>query len=402
MKKNIIITVILLTAIAIGSYLYFRKPQEATYKTAKVERGQIVSAVSATGNLAAVVTVQVGTQVSGTIQKLYVDFNSPVKKGQAIAQIDPSLFEAAIEQTKGNYLNATGNLAKAKIAVADARRTLERNRELVKQGIVSQSEFDAAQTAYDQNVALASAAEASVSQARGSLRQAETNMNYSTIRSPLDGTIVSRNVDVGQTVAASFSTPTLFTIAQDLTKMQIETSVDESDISKLKVGQTASFTVDAYPDKQFKGTVRQIRNAPVVTQNVVTYVTVINVDNKDLLLKPGMTANVNIETSKKDDVIKIPNAALRFRPKGGKETAAKTVGSGMPADKSPKKKGGQTVYLLGKDNLPVAVTVKTGIANDRFVELLEGELKENDEVIIEQTNTAKKQSGSGMPPGPRF
>jgi HlyD family secretion protein len=261
MKKIIIITAILLAALAGGGYFYLREPQEPLYKTAKVERGPIVSAVSATGNLAAVVTVQVGTQVSGTIQKLYVDFNSPVKKGQAIAQIDPSLFEAAIEQTKGNYLNATGNLAKARIAVADAKRTLDRNRELVKQGIVSQSEFDAAQTAYDQNVALAGAAEASVSQARGSLRQAETNMNYATIRSPLDGTIVSRNVDVGQTVAASFSTPTLFTIAQDLTKMQIETSVDESDISKLKVGQTANFTVDAYPDKQFKGVVRQIRRA---------------------------------------------------------------------------------------------------------------------------------------------
>jgi len=329
-----------------------------------------------------------------------VDFNSPVKKGQPIAQIDPSLFEAAIEQSKGNYLSAVGNLSKAKIAVADAKRTLERNKLLLKQGIVSQSDFDAAQTAYDQNVALASSAEASVSQARGSLRQAETNLNYSTIRSPLDGTIVSRNVDVGQTVAASFSTPTLFTIAQDLTKMQIETSVDESDISKLKVGQPASFTVDAYPDKQFTGVVRQIRNAPVVTQNVVTYVTVINVDNKDMLLKPGMTANVSIETMKKDDVVKIPNAAIRFRPKAGKETTQKTGNAAV--EKSPKKKGGQTVYILGKDNTPVAVTVKTGIASDRFVELLEGELKENDEVITEQVNNSKKQGASGMPAGPRF
>jgi HlyD family secretion protein len=400
MKKTIILTTVILAILALGGYFYYTKPKEAVYKTAKIERGQLVSAVSATGNLAAVVTVQVGTQVSGTIQKLYVDFNSPVKKGQAIAQIDPSLFEAAIEQTKGNYLSAVGNLSKAKIAVADAKRTLERNKLLLKQGIVAQSDFDAAQTAYDQNVALESSAAASVSQARGSLRQAETNLNYSTIRSPLDGTIVSRNVDVGQTVAASFSTPTLFTIAQDLTKMQIETSVDESDISKLKIGQTAGFTVDAYPDKQFKGIVRQIRNAPIVTQNVVTYVTVINVDNKDMLLKPGMTANVSIETMKKDDVIKIPSAAIRFRPKIDKDAPQKTVSA--PAEKAPKKKGGQTVYILGKDNVPVAVSIKTGIASDRFVELLEGELKENDEVITEQVNSAKKQGGTGMPSGPRF
>ncbi len=400
MKKTIILTTVILVLLVLGGYFYFTKQKEAVYKAAKIERGPLVSAVSATGNLAAVVTVQVGTQVSGTIQKLYVDFNSPVKKGQAIAQIDPSLFEAAIDQTKGNYLSAVGNLSKAKIAVADAKRTLERNKLLLKQGIVAQSDFDAAQTAYDQNVALASSAEASVSQARGSLRQAETNLNYATIRSPLDGTIVSRNVDVGQTVAASFSTPTLFTIAQDLTKMQIETSVDESDISKLKVGQTANFTVDAYPDRQFKGIVRQIRNAPVVTQNVVTYVTVINVDNKDMLLKPGMTANVSIETMRKEDVIQIPNAAIRFRPKTGKETPRKV--NSAPTEKAPRKKGGQTVYILGKDNVPVAVEIKTGISSDRFVELLEGDLKENDEVITEQVNSAKKQGGTGMPSGPRF
>lgn len=409
MKKIAIFVTILAIALATAGFFHFRTPQQAAYKTVKLERGPIVSTVSATGNLAAVVTVQVGTQVSGTIQKLYVDFNSPVKKGQPIAQIDPALFNAAIEQSQGNYLNAEANLGKAKIAVTDARRTLERNQRLLEQGIVAQSDFDAAQTACDQNLALLKAAEAAVAQVRGSLRQAETNLRYATIRSPVDGIIVSRNVDVGQTVAASFQTPTLFTIAQDLTKMEIDTSVDEADISRLRVGQPADFTVDAYPDRQFRGTVTQIRNAPVVTQNVVTYVVVIGVDNREMLLKPGMTANVSIQTMKKDDVLKIPSAALRFKPRAGTdEQAAKRGGSDKGAaekgggSKSARRKSGQVVYILNSEGRPAPVPVKTGIAGDRFMELVEGNLKEHDEVVIEQSTPDKKQGGAGMPMGPRF
>jgi HlyD family secretion protein len=403
MKKIIIIpAALVLLALAAGVYFYAKKPAEATFKTLKVEKGSIVSTVSATGTLAAVVTVQVGTQVSGTLAKLYVDFNSPVKKGQPIAQIDPALFLSQREQSRGNFLNAQANLSKAKVAVADTKRTLGRNKQLLEQGIIAQSELDAAQTAYDQAVAGVQSAEAAIVQTRGALRQAETNLQYATIKSPVDGIVVSRNVDVGQTVAASFQTPTLFTIAQDLTKMQIDASIDESDISRLKVGQNVNFTVDAYPDGQFSGTVIQIRNAPIVTQNVVTYVVVIGVDNRELKLKPGMTANVAVQIMKKDDVLKIPNAALRFKPKGTKDEKAGKGGTPVKGAGMAKRGGGLRVYLLSKENKPVAVPVKTGIAGDGFVELTEGTLKENDEVITDQVMPEKKPSGMGSPMGPRF
>jgi HlyD family secretion protein len=403
MKKIVISALVFIAVLATGIFYYSRKEPEATYRTAKVERGSIVSSVSATGNLAAVVTVQVGTQVSGTIQKLYVDFNSPVKKGQTIAQIDPALFNAQVEQTRGNYLNAQANLLKAKADLTDAQRNMERFRQLLKDGIVAQSDFDTADNRYQQAVASVKAAEGSVAQTRGAFNQAQTNLRYSTIRSPVDGIVVSRNVDVGQTVAASFQTPTLFTIAQDLTKMEIDTSVDEADISRIKVGQVVSFTVDAYPDSRFVGKVTQIRNAPVITQNVVTYVVVVGVDNKDMKLKPGMTANVTVETARKDDVLKIPSAALRFKPK---VTSEKPTRAEIPTGKtSPKAKNEpeQKVYVLSAAGKPRPVRVTTGISNDGQVELVEGDLKENDEVIIEQVQPKKKDSATTRgPAGPRF
>jgi HlyD family secretion protein len=452
-KKTVAIVVLLLAFLGVGGYFYLKQPPKPQFKTLKVERGSIVSTVSATGTLNAVVTVQVGTQVSGTLSKLYVDFNSPVKKGQPIAQIDPALFSSAVEQARGNALSAAASLGKARVTLADAKRTLGRNKQLLEQGIVSQSDLDAAQTAYDAALTGISSADANVMQTRGALRQAETNLNYATIRSPVNGIVVSRSVDVGQTVAASFSTPTLFTIAQDLTKMEIDTSVDESDISRLKVGQPASFTVDAYPEQQFTGTVIQIRNAPIVTQNVVTYVTVIGVSNQDLKLKPGMTANVAVQIQKKDDVLKIPSAALRFKPKAGRDDKeakanrddkqakagkddkaarvgrdAREAGAGQPGrgagqesysgrvgklgvdaagDRGERVKGSsrktprQKVYQLKVDGSPAAVTVETGITDGGFVELVSGALKENDEVIVEQISQAKKP-GMGSPMGPRF
>lgn len=411
MKKIVGIAVALVALIGVG-YQFLKQPPAAQFKTLKVERGSILSAVSATGTLNAVVTVQVGTQVSGTLAKLYVDYNSPVKKGQPIAQIDPALLGAAVQQATGNVLSAEAGLAKARVTLADTKRTLTRNRQLLEQGIVAQSDLDSAQTAYDAAQAGVSAAEASLVQSKGALKQAQTNLTYSTIRSPVEGIVVSRSVDVGQTVAASFQTPTLFTIAQDLTKMQIDTSVDESDISRVKLGQPATFTVDAYPDQQFTGTVVQIRNAPVVNQNVVTYVTVIAVDNRDLRLKPGMTANVSVQTQKKDAVLKLPSAALRFKPKPGKDEKAgpprtASQDSSGAAGKPPvgaaldRKKGpSQKVYLL-KGGKPVPVSVTTGISDASFVEVLPGSLNEGDEVIVEQVAPAKKQ-GMGPPMGPRF
>ena len=403
MKKLVIILVVIIAAVAVGVYFYAGKKPEITYRTAKVERGPLVSSVSSTGTLAAVITVQVGTQVSGTIQKLFVDFNSSVKKGQAIAEIDPALFTAQVEQTRGNYLSAKGNLEKFKADAIDARRNMERNRQLLKEGIISQGDFDTAENRYLQATAAVKAAEGTVAQTRGAFDQAQTNLRYATIRSPVDGIVVSRNVDVGQTVAASFQTPTLFTIAQDMTKMEIQTSVDESDISRIKVGQPVTFTVDAYPETRFTGTVRQIRNAPVVTQNVVTYVVVVNVDNKDLKLKPGMTANVSIETARKDNVLKIPAAALRFKPKSPTESKEKSSGAPQ-GGKRLAKRGSEQVYILTPDKTPKPVAVKSGISNDGSVELVEGNLKENDDVIVEQSSQSQKKSGAmgGSPMGPRF
>ena len=417
MKKILIILAVVLVITGVVGCYYYKRTPEISYKTVKIERGTIASTVAATGNLSAVITVQVGTQVSGTIRKLYADYNSRVKKGQPIAEIDPSLFNASVEQAQGNYLEAEANLQKAKVTLADAERTYQRNKQLLGGGIISQGDFDIAETALQSAKPSVKAAEGNLAQARGSLMQARTNLRYSTIRSPVDGVVISRAIDVGQTVAASFQTPTLFTIAQDLTKMQIEVSVDEADISRIQLHQNAGFTVDSYPEQTFRGKVVQIRSAPVITQNVVTYVVVVNVDNSDLKLMPGMTANVSVEVAKKDDVLKLPPAALRFKPKStGDDTKVKGNGdrsgasSQRPAGggkggpgKSKGRERSQQVYLL-KEGKPVAVPVKTGIANNSSIELIEGDLKEGDEVIIEQIGgDAKKKGGaSGSPMGARF
>jgi len=401
MRKYVIIFAVAAILLVAAVFYFKGKKPEFTYKSVKVEKGTIVSTVAATGNLSAVTTVQVGTQVSGTIQKLYVDYNSRVKKGQPIAEIDPSLFNAAVEQATGNAFSAEGNLLKARVTLADAERTLQRNKTLLADGIISQGDYDLSETAWQSAKAALKSAEGSVAQTKGALQQARTNLRYSVIRSPVDGVVISRAVDVGQTVAASFQTPTLFTIAQDLTKMQIEVSVDEADISRVRLDQQATFTVDAYPEQQFSGKVVQIRSAPVITQNVVTYVVVVNVDNSDLKLKPGMTANVTIEVGRKDDVLKLPPAVLRFKPKEpakkDEANADKRPAGGAPAGggrSAGRKGGGQQVYIL-KDGKPVAVPVKTGIAGSSGIELVEGALKEGDEVIIEQSGgETKKKSGA--------
>lgn len=398
MKKIVIIVVISVCLIGGGIYLLFGKKQKSSFTTGRVERGAIVAAVSSTGTLNAVTTVQVGTQVSGTIQKLFVDYNSLVKKGQIIAQIDPSIFNSQVEQSKGNYQSAVANLSKLKAVALDAARTLERNSQLLKEGIVSQGDFDSAETKYKEASAALKAAGGSLLQTHGAYRQTLTNLNYATIRSPVDGIVVSRNVDVGQTVAASFQTPTLFTIAQDLTKMQINTSVDEADIGKVKEGQPAVFTVDAYPEMQFRGMVSQVRIAPIITQNVVTYDVVITVENKDFRLKPGMTANVSIEVMRKDNVLKIPSAALRFKPaRDGEETDRKT----LTRQRRTGGGGGQKVFVL-KDGKPVPVKVMTGTTDNSHVELVQGELRQGQEVIVEQILPKKKASPAGGAMGPRF
>jgi HlyD family secretion protein len=386
MKRGIaVLAAVLLAAVA---YYYLGTDGaegKSRYRTATVERGDIAETVLATGNLNAVTTVQVGSQVSGTLEKIFVDYNSPVTKGQVIAQIDTRLFEASVLQAKGNLENARAALERANVLVVDTERTYRRNRELVEDGFVAQSDVDSAQTAYETALAQKRSAGGQVIQAQGQLSAAETNLRYATIRSPVDGIVISRNVDAGQTVAASFQTPTLFTIAQDLTKMQIDTNVDEADIGKVRTGQQATFNVDAYPERTFRGKVVQVRSAPIVTQNVVTYNVVVEVDNGELLLKPGMTANVSIHVRELPGVLKIPNAALRFRPSDGKK----------PEEK--KGAGGQRVYLLEKDGKTRPVSVKGGVSDGANTQLVEGDLKEGDLLVVEEIRKGKGTSGNGSP-----
>lgn len=391
MKKGVVIALALavLAAGAAATHFYrggnTKSPQ---YRTAAVETGDIEETITASGNINAVTTVQVGSQVSGTIQKIFVDYNSVVKKGQVIAQIDPQLFQASVVQARANLASARASLERSAILVADTERTLRRNRELVKDGFVAQSDVDSAQTAFDSAVAQQKSAEAQVTQAAGALSTAETNLAYTTIHSPVDGVVISRNVDVGQTVAASFQTPTLFTIAQDLTKMQIDTNVDEADIGRARTGLSATFTVDAYPGKTFEGSVVQVRNSPIVTQNVVTYNVVIRVDNKDLLLKPGMTANVTVHVQRLAGILRIPNAALRYRPAAGAEKEERKGGT-----------AGQRAYVLGKDGTPRPVRVRTGVSDGAFTQLLEGDLKAGDPLVTGENGKKAARPPSGGPPG---
>jgi len=380
MKKIAIIGAIIISVAVAGFFLLRGRENEPQFRTDKVVRGDIEMAVTATGTVNPVTTVLVGTQVSGTIKNIYVDFNSPVKKGQLIAQIDPALFEAQVNQAKANLLSAKANLEKAEATSVDAKRTMERNKELLAKNLIAQSDFDTAETNYETSKASVSAAKSQVAQSEAALSSAEINLFYTKIVSPVDGIVVSRNVDVGQTVAASFQTPTLFSIAQDLTKMQIDTSVAEADIGNVKVGQDVEFTVDAYPDITFKGKVWQVRNAPITVQNVVTYDVVIQVDNPELKLKPGMTANVSIIISLRKDVLKIPNAALRFILVEMSKPSVQQKGAG--------------VWIL-EQGKPERVPVSTGISDGSYTELVSGKISAGQEVIVESLTKAKGPTPSG-------
>ena len=328
--KKIMIIVICAAVLGIAAWMLFKnESDEPKFKTEKIVRGDIIETVTASGTVNPVTTVLVGTQVSGTVKNIYADFNSPVKKGQLIAQIDPARFEAEVEQARANLLSTKAEAERTEANLIDAERKLERNRKLFSDNLVSKNDMDTSETNYETAKAQVSASKAQVAQAEATLKIAETNLRYTRILSPVEGIVVSRNVDVGQTVAASFQTPTLFTIAQDLTKMQIDTNVDEADIGKVSAGQNVEFNVDAYPDITFKGKVSQVRNAPITIQNVVTYDVVIKVDNPELQLKPGMTANVSIVLSIKKDVLKISNAALRFSPDVKDKSRTQQKGRGV-------------------------------------------------------------------------
>lgn len=386
MKKTFIIVGGAVVVVAIVGATTLRREKKPIYRTAKIERGTIVSAVTATGALTAVVTVQVGTQVSGMVKELDADFNSAVRKGQVVARLDPALFEAQVVQSRANLASSRANLERMRVAEADAARTLKRAVELRAQGLSSESDLDAAQTAHDTAIANVRAAEAQVQQAEAALNSSQVNLDHTIICAPVDGIVISRNVDVGQTVAASLQAPTLFTIAGDLTRMQVHANVSEADVGRLRIGQDVTFTVDAFPDRRFKGTLTQIRNSPSTVQNVVTYDGVIDVRNDDLSLKPGMTATVSVFTSRKSDVLKLPNTALRFKPPtAAVEKLGMNNRPGAGAGAGPDRK--LTVWILAEGELK-PLPVRTGITDGTFSELLDGELHEGSDVIVDVPSTS--------------
>jgi HlyD family secretion protein len=454
-----------------GFYWYNSNGRGASYRTAPVERGELLSTISATGTLNAVVTVQVGTQVSGTIQQLLVDFNSPVKKGMLIARIDPATFEAKVNQaqadlenSRASVLNQRASVAKAgadlvsakanvvrqDVALRDAKIKLDARTRLFGEGGISQEERDSAQAAYDSAMAQLEAARASVNsfqaalevtqaqlasaeaqvkQKQASLELAQVDLRNTLIRAPVDGVVVSRNVDVGQTVAASLQAPTLFLIAQDLTKMQVDTNVDEADIGRVALEQEATFTVDSYPGQAFRGRIVQIRQAPQVIQNVVTYNTVVAVSNADLKLKPGMTANVKLLVARRENALLVPNAAFRVRLDSGSGSAGQGSaggaaaqgrgasgpgggsGSGAAGPRAGGAAGGgsgrgtevrqgdgsrQRVYVLAEGK-PVERLVKIGLSDGQRTEILEG-ISEGDAVVL----GLGQKSGPATQGGPRL
>jgi HlyD family secretion protein len=314
--KRALTLLVIIAAVGAGAGAYYmrRNGTEPTVNTSPVTRGDIIDTVGATGTLQAVTTVQVGSQVSGTISELNADFNSIVRKGQVIAKLDPSLLQAQVEQAKANLARSRADLERNRVELADAQTKYARAKELAERQLLPLSDLDTAKVAVDAAQAQLVSSQAQVTQAEATLNQNQVNVEHTIIAAPIDGIVIQRSVDVGQTVAASLQSPTLFIIAADLTKMQVNASIDEADVGRIRPGQTVTFRVDAYPGQQFEGSVAQIRLQPVVVQNVTTYATIINVPNPELKLKPGMTANLRVQIAMRSDVLRVPNAAIRFRP----------------------------------------------------------------------------------------
>jgi HlyD family secretion protein len=314
--KRAIISLLIIGAIGAGAGAYYmrRNGGDLTVNTSPITKGDIIDTVGATGTVQAVTTVQVGSQVSGNISWLGADFNSIVHQGQVIAKLDPSLFQAQVEQARANLVKSKADVERNKVGLTDAQQKYTRAKELATRNLIPQSDLDAAKIAVDSAQAALQSSQATVEQAQATLSQSQVNLEHCVITAPIDGIVTSRNVDIGQTVAASFQSPTLFIIAADLTKMQVNANIDEADVGRIRPGQAVTFRVDAYPTEDFHGIVSQIRLQPVVVQNVTTYGTVIDVPNPDLKLKPGMTANVKVEVARRTDVLRIANAAIRFRP----------------------------------------------------------------------------------------
>ena len=368
-RRRVFTLILALLLAGTGAWYWTSRPEsrQERYKTQAVDRGDIVQGITANGTLNPVVLVNVGTQVSGTVYKLHVDFNDEVKAGQILVELDPSLFQAQLRQSEAN-------LANAQAALELAINRMNRNRALSERGFISPDTLND----FEQQLHAARAQHAS---SRAQLERDRTNLNYSVIRSPISGVVIARNVDIGQTVAASFQTPTLFQIAKDLSQMQIDTSVAEADIGHLRLDQTVHFMVDAFPERDFAGTVKQVRLNPTIQQNVVSYNVIVAVPNDDGALLPGMTANVRFAVSQKKDVLRVPNAALRYKP-------GEDADSGKSASRQP---GKQPVYRL-ENGKPVPAYVKIGITDNTFTEVVEGEIKEGDKVVVRDAGEKDKSS----------
>lgn len=380
MNKKLKVAIILAICIILTMLLVFvGKKKSIKYQTAIVEKGTVMEKVEATGTIKPVQTVEIGAQVSGMIKEVYVDYNSHVKKGQLLAQIDTSLFQAQVDQAQATLAVKQANYKKYRNQTAYKKATYARYQKLYNQGYVSKDSLESAKTDYNVNLAETASTRADIQQASATLRNNLANLRYCRIVSPVDGVVISKNVEVGQTVASSFQTPTLFEVAQDLTKMRIEASVSEADIGKVKQGQEVDYTLDGYPDKVFKGVVSQVRLASTTTNNVVTYTVVVDVNNPDGILIPGMTANIEIITNKKENILTVPHAALKFVPKNHKEKYEK-----------------QGVWVLRKGK-PIRISIETGISDDFVTEVSSSELQEGDVVILKIEGKDKK-SGSPRPP----
>jgi HlyD family secretion protein len=366
---------LLIAAIAAATWWAFGERSSVHYVTASVAKGAVIRAVTATGTVNPELTIIVGAAVSGIIQDLYCDYNTQVKKGQVCAKIDPRPYQTVVDQNSANLAVEKAQLQKDKASLTYAKLALDRAANLLPSHAISQDAYDNAKSAYDQALAQITFDEATIQQRQASLDAAQVNLDYADIVSPVDGTVVSRNVTMGQTVASSFQTPTLFLIATDLAKMQVDANVSESDVGGIKPGNKATFTVDAYPKRTFEGTVNQVRQSPQTVQNVVTYDIVISVDNSDLMLMPGMTAASRIVVDQRNDVIRVPNQALRYVPKGLPGAA----------------QSGQAQIWVLRDGKPAPIPVTTGLDDDNFTEIASGDVKPGDLVVTaEQLAAANK------------
>ncbi len=396
--RRVLVAAVLVVSIGVGarSYIVSRQADSFTLDVATVTHGDIVQDVPASGTLQAVTTVQVGTQVSGTVLALGADFNSIVRKGQVVARLDPSLIDAQIQQAEASLARADADVQNARVQVTDATQKYDRAQALDAKQLVARSDLDAARVAVAVAGAQLKGVEAQRVQAQAALDQSRVNREHTVIAAPIDGIVIERSVDVGQTVAATMSSPTLFTIAADLSEMQLQIQVDEADIGGVQTGQSVTFTVDAYPGETFTGVTTQVRLQPTVVENVTTYLVVARVPNRDLQLKPGMTANTHIETARRDGVVRVPNTALRFRPSA--EDLA-TLGVEQGAQPAARASAGGARVWVNEDGSVRPVVVQVGLSDGQLSEITAGDLAEGATVVTGVRSTTPTATAA---PASRF